>query len=296
MGVDRFLGASWASVHGPADPRRLLVWTLDSGFAGLWGGPAPRTLDWSAIRAQAQDLPLRFGGARVSAVATPAREAGLCSANAAERQAALALVGDAVEQARRLGSDTLILSPGIVEVRGDLTHTDLADPRAGWDADQARALLQRRDAELNRALDAACRSLFAACRAWPEMHFCLQNSRDVLGLGEVRALNAIFEDLSRFKLSYWHDAVAGHCRGSLLGEAPGEILESMSKHLAGMTLSDLGDGRVDLPPGAGAVDFPLLASYRRQPEKGFPVVVELDPGVEPGEIPGLHAFLDKFGL
>ena len=74
------------------------------------------------------------------------------------------------------------------------------------------------------------------------------------------------------------------------------MLENFSKQLSGMTLGDFCDGQKYLPPGAGGVDYPLLSSYRHRTAKGFSVVVELEPGVDPGELRGAKAFLDKFGL
>ena len=81
-----------------------------------------------------------------------------------------------------------------------------------------------------------------------------------------------------------------------LGQDPGLALEVCSKLLHGMTLGDLGDSDCFLPPGSGGVDYPLLSNYRHRTSKAFPVGIELDPGVDPGEIPGIHAFLDKFDL
>jgi hypothetical protein len=44
------------------------------------------------------------------------------------------------------------------------------------------------------------------------------------------------------------------------------------------------------------VDYPLLASYLRRPQGDLPACLELDPAVDRAELPGVHAFLDKFGL
>ena len=149
---------------------------------------------------------------------------------------------------------------------------------------------------MHDSLDAACRSLHRLCKQFEDIDFCLTGSRHIWSLGDPVALEAIFEDLPRRRLGYWHDAAVAARRQELLGEEQGQALESFSKVLCGMSLADIGGGEVYLPPGAGGVDYPLLRSYVLRAGRPLPGVVELDPGVDPGEIPGAHAFLDKFGL
>ncbi len=296
--VDRMIGAGWASVHGPSDPRTALLWALDRGFHGLMVAPAPRVMEWEGLRVGVEKLPFKFGGVRVSSIAdgeSPA-EGGLASANRGDRLASCAAVGQSVELARRLGAHRVVLDPGIVQVPGEVRHSDLGDRNADWSEDKARGLYARRGAQLNRAMDGLCRVLFELCKSFPDMTFCLSLSRNVLSLGEPGALSSIFEDLPRCRLGYWHDTVAAACREVFLGEDPCHALEVSSKYLQGMTLGDYGDGECYLPPGSGGVDYSLLSNYRHRTAKDFPVAVELDPGVDPGEIPGVHAILNKFGL
>jgi hypothetical protein len=61
-------------------------------------------------------------------------------------------------------------------------------------------------------------------------------------------------------------------------------------------LADSSPDGIGLPPGAGSVDYTMIASYLRRSGKPVPGVVDLDPGVAPSEIQGLHSCLDKFGL
>jgi sugar phosphate isomerase/epimerase len=298
MAVDRFLGAGFASVHGPADPRAMLLWVLNQGFAGLWPAPAPRNLEWAAMRRVVDDLPFRFGGVRVSGVqdAGDLREAGLASSHQGERLAAIKAVEAAIGLAVRLGCPRVLLEPGVVSVSGEVPEADLGARKADWSGDRARALLARRRGPMLPALDAACRSLHHLCREYPDIEFCLTTSRNALGLGDAQGLAAIFEDLGRYRLGYWHDTVAAACRQEWLAEDPGKLLENFSNRLSGMTLGDFGGGEKHLPPGAGGVDYPLLSAYRQRSAKAFSVVVELDPGVDPGELAGVQAFLTKFGL
>ena len=61
----------------------------------------------------------------------------------------------------------------------------------------------------------------------------------------------------------------------------------------------LGDASPDglyLPPGAGTVDYKLLASYLPRLGAQLPGVVELDSSIAPGELPSIRACLDKHGL
>jgi hypothetical protein len=51
-----------------------------------------------------------------------------------------------------------------------------------------------------------------------------------------------------------------------------------------------------LPPGAGGVDYGMLASYLPKAGAPVPLVLELDPSVAPGELPGMLACLAKHDL
>ncbi len=297
--MTRLLGAPWASVHGPDEPRRLATWTLELGFGGIAPGPAPRPIDWRALLGAAADLPFDFGDAwrlcrSGQAVGRP--DAGLAASREARVQEAQAAVRGAVEQAVRLGLRRIVFEPGFVALPGDDADLDLTDPRAAWSEDRVAALRAHRRVGLDAALDRACRSLYRICRAWPDHEFCLALSASAAGLGEPEALAAIYEDLAGCRLAYWHDAAVAGCRADRLGEPQGEALERFAARLVGLTVADWGAGELNLPPGAGVVDFPLVGSYLRSRSDPPTVVVELDPAVPPGEIPGVHSFLMKSGL
>ena len=94
MQVQRFLAASWATVHGPSDPAKLLVSLLENGFAGLSASPGPRAVDWSALRAAAAELPVRFAGVRAGApLSDRSPMMGLTAESAGEREVARRAVG-----------------------------------------------------------------------------------------------------------------------------------------------------------------------------------------------------------
>lgn len=297
MSVQRFLGAAFATVHGPNEPRRLLVWSLEAKFRGMLAAPGPRATDWRALQRAARDLPVRFAGVRAGSVfATRSATAGLAAASDAEQRQALVAIADAVGTARILGVPTVILEPGLVNVLGEVEADDLGDPHAGWTLGKAQALVARRKAVVNGALDRVCRALFDLVRAHPEICFALTAGRSLLSVADRAGLLAIFEDLHQLRLGYWHDAAAVARREQVLAEAAGDWLEDFGNRCVGFTLSDAVPDGMYLPPGAGGVDYGLLATYVLRSGRPVPGVLELDPAVDPGELPGAHACLDKYGL
>ncbi|MFO1053156.1 MAG: hypothetical protein U1F36_13165 [Planctomycetota bacterium] len=299
MPLIRYLGAAWAAVHGPSDPRRLCIFALEQGFRGVLPAPTARPIDWVQVREAAEDLPFDLGGAmRLCALsATDDRcDRGLGSKNSGDRGAALAQVRRGVGDASRIGASTLILEPGAVPMIGETGPLDLGDPGIPWTADLARSQAARRRAGENRALDLVCRALFELARHHPEQRLALTASRMVDGLGTPAALGHIFEDLPRLRLSYWHEAAVCALRQSRLGEPQGEWLERFGSRLAGVSLGDWSEERLHAAPGSGLVDYPLLASYLDRVGARLPAVVELEPAVPPAELPSVRAFLEKFGL
>jgi sugar phosphate isomerase/epimerase len=298
MHVQRFLASPWASIHGPSDPRRLLVWLLDAGFTGLAAAPGPRPIRWQELVAAGDDLPVRFPVVRVgSSLAETSATAGLASAKEGERGAALQAVRQAVATAHVLGSRIVVLEPGVVPVFGEVEAEDLGDPGVRWTPERAQALLARRKVGRNGALDRACRELFGICRAFPDFHFCLTTGRSLRAVADLAGLQDIFEDLgSRVRLGYWHDAAVCARRQQVLGEAQGEWLETFGNRCAGFSLGDASSDGIYLPPGSGGVDYGLLASYVRRSGAPTPVVLDLDPAVPPSELSGIRSCLAKYGL
>lgn len=296
--MQRFLGTAWASVHGPVDPHSLMVWALDHGFSGLCLGPGPRALDTSALRRAVGALPGEIAAVRVPGILEPplALDGSLASTDAGSRATALTKLREAIDRAARLGCARVLLDPGIAAVPGPEGNTDLGDPDLEWPGDRAAAQLARRNAVLDPALDAACRSLFEVLRAYPDVQLCLLPSRHVHGLGHPDSLGHIFEDLGSSRLAYWHDVALAARREEMLGVAQGDWLERFGNRMEGISLGDSSGGSLYLPPGVGGVDYPLLAAYSRRSGRPIPAVIELLPAVDPGEIPGLHAFLNKYGL
>lgn len=297
MTVDRFLGAAWASIHGPADPRDHLLWLLDHGFRGHVAGPSPRPMAWARMRAAADDLPVRWPAWRREDIFDSRRlpPLGLASPPG-EASAYLRQVADAVRCARTLGSACVVLEAGLVPIRGEEGDTDLLDATVGWKADTAEAQHARRVVARDQALDRVCRNLFELLRTFDDMTFCLVASRHATGVADPSGLQAVFEDLGHPRLGYWHEAAVVARRAELLGEDQGGWLEPFANLMRGITLGDCADGRGYLPPGAGAVDHGLLSSYVPRSSGVMAAVIELDPAVDPAELAGAVAFLDKIDL
>ncbi len=297
MHVQRFLASAWASVHGPSDPRRLLVNVLEARFAGLAVSPGPRALDWAALGHAAADLPFRFGAVRAT---YPGAEhsglAGMASAKDGERQAAAKVVHAAAAIARQVKCPLVVIDPGVIPVMGDVEGEDLGDPSYDWTQPRVEALTARAKVGRNGALDRVCRELFQLVKSMPDIELCLTQGRSLRSVAGLAAMQNIYEDLANLRLGYWHDAAVCARRHQIGLEAQGEWLESFGNRCRGMSLGDGSSDGLYLPPGAGGVDYSLLATYVPRTGSPMPVVLELDVAIPPAELPGIRSCLDKFGL
>ena len=270
---------------------------LEARFAGLALSPGPRVVDVRTLAESAADLPFRFAATRVNnPLAELAATAGFASGKEGERHAALRAVHDAVAVARLVDNPMVVVDVGVVPVLGEVEAEDLGDPHYEWTKGRADALLARRKVGRNAAVDRVCRELFGLGKAFPEIDFCVTQSRSLRAVLDVEAMRDVCEDLGGRRLGYWHDAGICARRQQVLGEAPGEWLESFSNRCRGMTLGDASPDGLYLPPGAGGVDYGMLAAYIPRSGAPLPVVLELDVSVPASELPGMRSCLDKFGL
>ncbi|MGB3966657.1 MAG: hypothetical protein WBO45_07990 [Planctomycetota bacterium] len=270
---------------------------MEARFAGLSVAPGPRVVDWPALRGAAADLPFRFAAVRVSnPLAETSATAGLGSAKDSERRLAVHAIHQAVALARVVECPVVVVDPGVVPVVGEIEAEDLGDPHYDWTPARVDPLRARVAVGRNGALDRVCRELFAVVRAHPDITFCLTQGRSLRSLAEPRALLDLFEDLGNLRLQYWHDAALSARWQQVAGLAQGEWLETFSNRLRGMTLGDASADGLYLPPGAGGVDYALLASYVPRTGQPLPVVVELDVAIPPADLPGVRSCLDKYGL
>jgi hypothetical protein len=297
MSSSRFLGAAWASVHGPSDPLRMLRWLCESGFAGVVPSPSPRPMAFAAIAAAAHNWPVSFPAVRCSSILSERpTTAGLASLRDGEVRASFAAVDAAVALAASVEARCVLLEPGIVPLMGEIEREDLGDSRYDWTPERVQALAARRKAVLPAALDRVCRQLFAIARRHPDFTFCLTQSRSLLAVASLESLQWIYEDLPNLRLGYWHDAGIAARREQLLSEPQGAWLEAFGSRCRGANLGDARAEGLYLPPGAGAVDYGLVAAGLKPLGKGASLCLELDPAIPPGELPGMGACLDKFGL
>lgn len=297
MRVQRFLAAAWLSVHGPHDPRRLLIAALEARFAGIAASPTLRPIDWEGVRAAAADLPVEFAAVRAH---NPLAEHSATAAFAASKDSERAVAGIAVRQAvataRQLGVPRVVLDLGVVPVLGDIEAEDLGDPHYDWTAARSQALLARRKVGRNGAVDRACRELFALVRTYPDITFCLTQGRSLRSVVDVQALQDVFEDLAHLNIGYWHDAAICARREQVLAEPQGAWLDAFGSRCRGLNLGDASPDGLYLPPGAGGVDYPMLAAYLPRLSAQLPGIVELDTAVAPAELASIRACLDKHGL
>lgn len=275
----------------------LLVSLLEAGFAGLAPSPGPRPISWQAVREAADDLPVRFPCVRAAnPLAERSALSSLCSQSDSEREVAHRAVHDAVACAMTVGTNIVVLDLGVVGVQGEIEVEDLSEPHYDWTHERAQALLARRKVARNAFVDRACRELFAIIKAFPDMHFGVCQGRSLRAVLDYEAMTDIVEDLGGRRLGYWHDAAICARREQILGEAQGEWLETFGNRLLGMTLGDASSDGLYLPPGSGGVDYGLCATYVPRTGSSFPVVLELDLAVAPGEMAGMRSCLDKYGL
>ncbi len=297
MSLQRYVGAAWASVHGPTDPVRLLRWLCEAKFHGLVPSPSPRPIAYAAMADAATDYPIDFPAVRCSSIlAERPTTAGLASAREGDLRLAKQAAQQGVALAASVATRCVILEPGLVPVMGEIEREDLGDPSYDWTKERVEALVARRKVSLPPALDRVCRAVFELARANPDFTFCLTQSRSVLAVASVEALQMVFEDLGGVRLGYWHDAAIAARREQVLGEPQGAWLEAFADRCVGCSLGDARQEGLYLPPGSGAVDYPLLASYLKPAGRSAVACLELDPSVASGELPGMRACLDKFGL
>lgn len=292
------LGGSWLAWQAPRDLNALCVRALEAGFDGPMPGPTEPQVDWDQLLPCFDQLPIRVDAVRAHAPAATDGEPAVrfAALSPVERGRAWSAISTCASQAERLRIRTVVLEPGRVEVDGERTASDLGDRSITWNEARVQTLRQRFAARRERHLDLAIRALHALLQIHSEMHFALTGSFDLLGLGEPGALVCILEDLHSPRLSYWHDCGVAW-RRQLAGLEPhGHWLDLLHKWLGGVTWSDATASEVLLPPGAGGVDYSLVASYIKRLRGGLPGVVELHPSLGAQDVRNARSSLRRFGV
>lgn len=91
-------------------------------------------------------------------------------------------------------------------------------------------------------------------------------------------------------IAYWHDAGHAHLKEKMGLINHEEHLRTHAPRLAGFHLHDVIGFRDHMPPGAGEIDFAMIARYVR-PE--HVVVLELNPRLDPAEVVEGRDYLEK---
>lgn len=289
------LGGTWLAAQGPKQARALCVQCLELGYGGIVPAPGTRPIDWPAFARPLEDLPLTIPAVRVMPLFEQPRGS-LASSRADDVLAVRARVLEAARLAEALKTPLMLLDAPIVPLSGELSPgTDLA---AAKDLDEGvyASLRARLRAARDGYLDRICRNLHRLCGDLPGFRLCLTESSELRSASELEDLAEILADLRGFRIGYWHRAAVCARRAALGGPVHGDVLENLSKYLSGSDLSDYGPSSLQLPPGAGGVDYGLVAPYTRALQTRLPTVVELDPACREEEVRQGRAFLGKLGL
>jgi hypothetical protein len=191
---------------------------------------------------------------------------------------ALALDGEAVRRALRTSG----LDAALLVVRQDaspagLAGTPTAAVRAPWDA-VATGLAVARATRAARlvlelppllGLERACRELHELSRRLPGLALAVLTPQ-AGALADAHSLSLLCDDLASVRLGYWHRPAAV----AALGQAETAWLDTLSRHLVGMSLDVATDDESGLPPGLGTLDFaPSVEAATRS----LTVALDTDP-------------------
>jgi hypothetical protein len=191
---------------------------------------------------------------------------------------AQALDGQAVRRALR----TTGLDAALLVIRQDVSPVGLAGTptaavRAPWEAFQAGLEVARatRAARLVLelppllGLERACRELHALAGSQPGLRLAVLTPQ-AGPLADPGQLALLCEDLGPDRLGYWHrpSAVAQ------LDQAETSWLDTLSRHMVGMSLDDVADGKGGLPPGLGTLDYAPTAEASG---RSLDVALDIDP-------------------
>ena len=126
----------------------------------------------------------------------------------------------------------------------------------------------------HKQIDHLCRSLHALLHEFPETQIALEAGSHADDLIGFESMGWVLADLERQGLGYWHDVGRIHLREKFGLPAQGQWLDAYASRMLGVHLQDAADGELGMPPGAGAVDFKLVAEYV---PKSCARVIEMEP-------------------
>lgn len=255
-----FLSAGWFGQRARRldDQLRLAAGLGFPGVALAPGHPAPpqpwpdpeRFPAGAAVAAAAWDaLFPRAAGERIAEWSAAPEDTGAARAALARLRCPLLILpagGDPAPGARERGERLLGRLRAGEALRGDeaLEELGLGDARAS-----------------ERRLEELAVALHQLLRAAPGLRVALAPGASPAGLLTPDRLALLFAELPDPRLGCWHDPADAESRAAFGLPPAGAWLDRFGARLLGVTLCDSAGGRDRLPPGAGAVDWPLLAEY-----------------------------------
>lgn len=225
----------------------------------------------------------------------------LGSSDANQRELAMNSTRRHIRVAQMLGAPTIV-------VRGAAVGSDKLDAEArllAIELDEAsadgRILVREKVSEFvqkvqkrgQKQIEHLCRSLHKLRSEFPETQIAIEPGLAFNDLLNFEAMQWVLDDLAGQGVGYWHDTgrIYQRERAGLPGQ--GAWLDTFSKHMLGIHLQDADDEEFDLPPGAGKIDFRLLAEYV---PKNVPHVIETHSKHGRAEVLGAVQFLVGLGF
>ncbi len=210
------------------------------------------------------------------------------------RECALGSVRRHARIALHYGCPVVILRGFEVEdaaltLRARSLHTRLQLGQPGEELrEEGAALIAEIEKKAHKQAEHLCRSIHTLCTEYPDITFAIEPGFDFADLLTHETVGWVFSELQRYKVAYWHDTGRTHQRAKLGSPAHGEWLDAYASRMVGVHLQDAIDTEVEMPPGAGEVDFGLVKSYLSPTAER---VVEIQPSHGRAEILGAIRFL-----
>ncbi len=193
----------------------------------------------------------------------------LGSSNAEEREMALNSTRRHIRVAQSLGAPTVVVRGCHVgNAKMEAKSRVLAIELEEANADDAVAVRERIGEFVHgvqkrgqKQIEHFCRSLHALRKEYPDTQIAVEPGLHFNDLLNFEAMQWVLDDLAGKGVGYWHDTarIFQRERAGLPGQ--GDWLDHFSKHMLGVHLQDATDEEFDLPPGAGRIDFRMLAEY-----------------------------------
>ena len=223
----------------------------------------------------------------------------LSSSNAEEREQALGSVRRHIQLAQRLAAPVVVLRGSSVsdpKLRHEAETLNVKLAKDGPSdelAEEFRGYVQRVQKKGQRQVEHLCRSLHQLISEFPATKLAVEPGMHVDDLLSFEAMGWVLDDLEKQGLAYWHDVGRIHLRQKLGLPGQGRWLESYASRMVGIHLQDAAESDPQLPPGAGEVDFKLIAEYV---PKTASRVLEISQCHGRTEILGAVQFLTSLGF